>query len=91
MNQYDALLSALKALSKRGPIKTSELGWEVFGTVERPGLRRGDGSHCQNKFCRVIGKVIKRAERAGMITMDMEASKHACFWRITTKGKEFLK
>jgi hypothetical protein len=53
-------------LKARGPMRGSDLGWELWGeTTEVP--RRGIGSHQHNKFCRPAGKLLKRLQRLGCV------------------------
>lgn len=53
-------------LKTRGPMRGSDLGWELWGkTTEVP--TRGTGSHQHNKFCRPAGKVLKRLQRLGCV------------------------
>lgn len=60
----DLLGRAWDILKARGPMRGSDLGWELWGeTTEVP--RRGTGSHQHNKFCRPAGKVLKRLQRLG--------------------------
>lgn len=57
---------AHQILKSKGPMRGSDLGWELWGgTTEAPG--RGTGSHAHNKFCRAAGKVLRRLERAGRV------------------------
>lgn len=57
---------ALEIIRKRGKIRGSDLGWELWGaTTESAG--RGEGSHGHNKFCRPAGKLLRRLERDGMV------------------------
>jgi len=61
-------------LKARGPMRGSDLGWELWGeTTECP--RRGTGSQQHNKFCRPAGKVLKRLQRLGCVR---EISKESC-------------
>lgn len=55
---------AYKILKERGPMRGSDLGWELWGdTTEFP--TRGGGSHQHNKFCRAAGKLLRALEREG--------------------------
>lgn len=57
---------AIRALRERGPMRASDLGWELWGeTTEVPD--RGDGSHKQNKFCRPAGKILRELDRQGKV------------------------
>ena len=69
---------ALAILRARGPMRGSDLGWELWGeTTAAP--RRGTGSECHNKFCRPAGKVLKRLERLGKVIPVYE--KTCTTWR----------
>jgi hypothetical protein len=60
----DIFARAHALLKSRGKMRTSDVGWGLWGeTTESP--RRGNGSHGQNKFCRAAGKVLRRLEREG--------------------------
>jgi hypothetical protein len=60
----DLMLRAHRVLKERGQMRTSDVGWALWGaTTESP--NRGSGSHGQNKFCRAAGKVLRGLERAG--------------------------
>jgi hypothetical protein len=53
-------------LKARGPMRGSDLGWELWGeTTDCP--TRGTGSQQHNKFCRPAGKVLKRLQRLGCV------------------------
>jgi len=55
---------AYQILKAKGPMRGSDLGWELWGeTTEVPD--RGTGSHQHNKFCRPAGKLLKALERQG--------------------------
>lgn len=57
---------AIAILREQGPMKGSDLGWALWGE-STPYPRRGEGSHAQNKFCRVAGKLLRRLEREGKV------------------------
>mgnify|MGYP001585161571 FL=1 len=63
MIQECLLDRAYKILKEKGPMRASDLGWELWGeTTECP--ERGVGSHGWNKFCRPAGKVLNRLAKA---------------------------
>lgn len=58
----DLLDRAHRILKEKGPMRGSDLGWELWGeTTAFP--NRGTGSARHNKFCRAAGKVLRRLER----------------------------
>jgi hypothetical protein len=49
---------------KRGWIRGSDLGWELWGETTFSAMR-GEGSHGHNKFCRPAGKLLNRLKALG--------------------------
>ena len=58
---------AYEILKAKGPMRGSDLGWELWGATTEC-ANRGTGSARHNKFCRAAGKVLKRLERLGKAT-----------------------
>lgn len=55
---------AVAILREHGPMRGSDLGWELWGAACTSG---GEGSHGHNKFCRPAGKLLRRLERQGRV------------------------
>jgi hypothetical protein len=52
------------------PRTFGELGWYLWGdTTGFP--RRGEGSHCANKFHRAAGKLLKSLQRKGAVILTV--------------------
>jgi hypothetical protein len=60
---------AYKILKERGPMRGSDLGWELWGETTEC-ANRGTGSQRHNKFCRAAGKVLKRLEANGLVRSE---------------------
>lgn len=56
---------AYEILKSKGPMRGSDLGWELWGeTTDAPD--RGTGSQLHNKFCRPAGKILRRLRELGL-------------------------
>ena len=69
---------AYEILKAKGPMRGSDLGWELWGATTEC-ANRGTGSQRHNKFCRAAGKVLKRLERLGKATW--QPRKNHSVWR----------
>ena len=61
-------------------MRGSDLGWELWGDTTES-VRRGEGSHGHNKFCRPAGKLMKRLERAGLARQIFQKGRPCTFWK----------
>jgi hypothetical protein len=55
---------ALEILRKHGPMRASDLGWQLWGDNDSGA---GQGSHGHNKYCRSAGKLLRRLDAAGKV------------------------
>jgi hypothetical protein len=64
---------AIAILKKHGPMRASDLGWQLWGdTTEVPD--RGEGSHRHNKFCRSAGKVLRALDKQARVVQRTHGS-----------------
>jgi hypothetical protein len=85
MKLTDTELRAWRILHERGPMRGSDLGWELWGeNTKAPG--RGEGSHGHNKFCRPAGKLLKRLKEAGMVRE--KHLEHCTVWMSSSENKD---
>jgi len=57
---------AYAILKEKGPMRGSDLGWELWGSTTES-VMRGTGSHGHNKFCRPAGRVLRHLQREGRV------------------------
>lgn len=76
---------AVEVLRGLGWVRASDFGWAMWGeTTEAPD--RGQGSHCQNKFCRSAGKLLREMKRRGLAVDRFANQRHE--WRAVAGNRE---
>ena len=77
-------MRAIRILNSRGPMRGSDLGWELWGTTTRS-PQRGTGSHGHNKFCLAAGKLLRQLESLRLV--EPVAQNNCTVWRTMTRAK----